>query len=168
MEQVELVWHYTPWWGVRGIIRSGFIRGDHEYRRNNWNVPIAWFSRNQAMERTAGAGPRDLFYRVGFPADHDDLIDWPNLASNGRAKPGVRYHLEREGRRKGANPKDWCGVVCRGVSVENLPIDMLIRGEWVPVKPEWVMRALENAPEVTQEGTEIFIGDWERGAIHAK
>lgn len=154
----DLVWHYTPWFGVRGIIRSGFIRGNDEYRAKNWNVPVVWFSKAQDIELTAGAGDRRTFYRVGFPADDPNLIDWPKLASRGRAKPGVRYHLERTGRAKGANPKDWCGVVAVGVSIEGLPLEMRVGDGWLRVKPEWVLHALEMAPEVRRSGANVIVG----------
>jgi hypothetical protein len=156
-EPIDLVWHYTPWYGIMGIIRSGFIRGYSDYRLRDWNIPIVWFSHNQKMELTAGAGSRESFYRIGFPADHKSLMGWPRLSDNGRAKSGVRYHLERTGRKKGANPKDWCGVIVDGMKIDNLPIEMIIDGEWKPVKKELVMELLKDAPEVLVEGNKVIV-----------
>jgi hypothetical protein len=140
--RVAEVWHYTPWYGMHAIIKSGFVRGDNEYRAKNWNVPVVWFSRNQKIEMTAGSGERANYFRIGCSADDPDLIPWPKLASDGRAKPGVRFHLERTGRSKGANPADWCGVIAEAVAIENLPIQFQVGTEWRSVDLESAAEAL--------------------------
>ncbi len=139
------VWHYTPWFAMHGIIKSGMVRGVSEYREKDWNVPLVWFSKNQQMELTAGAGERKHYFRIGFPPEHPDLIWWPKLASCGRAKPGVRFHLEKNGRRKGANPADWCGVIAEGVALDNLPIEFQVGKEWKPIDLESAASALAVA-----------------------
>ena len=120
-----IAWHYTTGLHFRGIVEA-FQLGPARLRVQGAECAVLWFSLNQQWERTAerldgegggrGGLDREEAHRLrrgrvrfGYPAEK--CVPWPQLARKAGIPPHVRVDLERAGRKQGANPADWCGVL---------------------------------------------------------
>ena len=141
-----IAWHYTTGEHFLLIVESGELRPTDILVRPP-EKPVLWFSINQRWEATACKGLVDGGQRrtltmeetmqmcqglVRFGVRLDRLHPWKKLQRKARMSERTIIMLEREGRRQGADPKDWYG---RTTAV---PIDRCASIQVMDESREWV------------------------------
>lgn len=143
----RIAWHYTTSEQARAIVASGEIRPATAGTPEG-ETPVVWFSTARTWEPTASKGVmtpngiRTLTFpemvKVGiarFAVDIDaiNLLPWPRLRVAANITSEMADSMARAGRKAGANPRDWWGLL------RPLRLDECLRVErFVPEQGAWM------------------------------